>query len=26
MENKGEIFHATREPFGLIEGTVERTE
>jgi urate oxidase len=26
MENEGEIFHATSEPFGLIEGTVERTE
>jgi len=26
MENEGEIFHATSEPFGLIGGTVERTE
>jgi urate oxidase len=24
MENEGEIFHATSEPYGLIEGTVER--
>jgi urate oxidase len=24
MENPGEIFHATSEPYGLIEGTVER--
>ena len=24
MENAGEIFHATSEPYGLIEGTVER--
>jgi urate oxidase len=24
MENDNEIFHATREPYGLIEGTVER--
>jgi urate oxidase len=25
LENENEIFHATNEPFGLIEGTVERT-
>jgi urate oxidase len=25
MENDNEIFHATSEPYGLIEGTVERT-
>jgi urate oxidase len=25
MENEGEIFHATSEPYGLIEGTIERT-
>ena len=24
MENAGEVFHATSEPYGLIEGTVER--
>jgi urate oxidase len=24
MENDNEIFHATGEPYGLIEGTVER--
>jgi urate oxidase len=24
MENEGEIFHATSEPYGVIEGTVER--
>jgi urate oxidase len=24
MENDNEIFHATSEPYGLIEGTVER--
>jgi urate oxidase len=24
MENAGEIFHATSEPYGLIEGTVRR--
>jgi urate oxidase len=24
MENEGEIFHATSEPYGMIEGTVER--
>jgi len=24
LENNGEIFHATSEPYGLIEGTVER--
>ncbi len=24
MENKGEVFHADLEPYGLIEGTVER--
>ena len=25
LENKNEIFHATNEPYGLIEGTVERS-
>ena len=25
VENEGEIFHATSEPYGLIEGTIERT-
>jgi urate oxidase len=25
LENDGEVFHATTEPYGLIEGTVERT-
>jgi urate oxidase len=25
LENEGEIFHATTEPYGVIEGTVERT-
>jgi urate oxidase len=25
MENRQEIFHATNEPYGLIEGTVERS-
>ena len=25
MENDNEIFHATSDPYGLIEGTVERT-
>jgi urate oxidase len=25
MENENEIFHATSDPYGLIEGTVERT-
>jgi urate oxidase len=24
MENEGEVFHADPEPYGLIEGTVER--
>jgi urate oxidase len=24
LENENEVFHATNEPFGLIEGTVER--
>jgi urate oxidase len=24
LENENEIFHATNEPYGLIEGTVER--
>ena len=26
LENENEIFHATNEPYGLIEGTVERHE
>ena len=26
LENEGEIFHATSEPYGVIEGTVERTD
>ena len=25
LENDNEIFHATTEPYGLIEGTVERS-
>jgi urate oxidase len=25
LENDNEVFHATNEPYGLIEGTVERT-
>jgi urate oxidase len=25
LQNEHEIFHATTEPYGLIEGTVERT-
>jgi urate oxidase len=26
LENENQIFHATNEPYGLIEGTVERSE